>query len=102
MKHYTATLKAATIVGTFVATMKALSKIKAETEDDTLQRLLDDAISHLQDADSKHGRGVVPNALEKHQDSRAKKLIAYCLERTKDAVPEWQILARKHGWRPAK
>jgi len=102
MKHYQSTLKVATIVGTFAATMKALSKIKADTEDAELQRLLDEAITHLQNANAAHGRGVVPSALEKHTDSRAKNLISYCRKRTKDALPEWQVIAMKHGWTPPK
>jgi hypothetical protein len=102
MKHFQATLKAATIVGTFAASMKALSNIRDETEDIELQRLLDDAICHLQNANAVHGSGVVPSALEKHQDARAKSLIAYCRKLTKDAVADWQIMARKNGWIPAK
>jgi hypothetical protein len=40
MKHYQVTLKAATIVGTLAASMKAPGPIKAETEDTELQGLL--------------------------------------------------------------
>lgn len=79
--------------------MKSLSKIKAETEDPSLIRLLGDTINYLQDRDA-HSGPSVPCSLEQLKDSKVQDLLSYCLKRKEDAMPEWQVIALKNGWKP--
>lgn len=100
MKHYEDILDLAEITGTFASHSKVLSKINAKASDPTLRKHLDSTIDYLQNCYAGADHVSVPTRLVKHTDSRPRTLIAYCKSKVADKIPEWQVTALAHGWKP--
>lgn len=99
MRNYREILKASVIVGTYAAQLKAITKVKAVTEDNDLAKLIEETAVRLKDKCALYGPKVVPSALEEDNDLRVRNLIDYCKKAISANLPEWQVLALKNGWK---
>lgn len=101
-KEYQSAIEACTSLATMSSIQNKLNKLAIKTEDARLKRLLGVTIRYLEQAHR--------NALPKQRSQKtafpsgrepAKSLVAYCQAAINSQAPQWMIIARQHGWKPA-
>jgi hypothetical protein len=89
-----------TEVKTLSSHMTALGKIRADSEDDALNGVIDNLIRELQYAHANSKNKSTPTSLAAGTSSEVQAIIGYCKKAIGTKKPEWQILAERHGWNP--
>lgn len=100
MKHYKDTLDQLNTSATTKSHMTKLDKIKNATEDlklkGALGKLVDVMERNYNRMDSKKRAVSITPA----KNPALKDLITYCDSKISNQTPEWQIMAKRHGWIP--
>lgn len=102
MSSYEKTLASLNEIKTINSHLAGLGKIKAKSEDASLNSLLDAVVLELQRlyVSSKHKS--LRFSIEPAGKREVERLVKYCRTAIGTKKPEWQILAERHGWTPPK
>ena len=98
MKNYKDILTEVKIERSPGAKATRFSTIAARSEDDELQKLISPVVQTLcaiRDS-KKEQKGIQ----KMHYSNLLPPLIEYCEERTKNQIPEWQVIAERNNWGP--
>ena len=106
MKIYNDTINSISKTQTLASHIKSLGKLELSTEDDQLQKLLRKCIVAMQYKYNKSKPYPFPKSLPvslvKINEHDIINLLNYCNSIVPKKIPEWQIIAKRHGWGPIK
>lgn len=102
MSVYDKTIRSLTEIKTISSHMVALGKIRAASEDDSLNFAIDALVRELQYAHANSKIKSTPTSLASGTSQEVKAIIGYCKRAIGTRKPEWQIMAERNGWAPPK
>lgn len=99
---YAETLAVLSAERTLFQHIAMLQKIREKTEDERLEAYLRQAIRFLQIEQGKATaqQRVMNIPLQRSSREEIRTLAAYCQRQVESGIPEWQVIARREGWRP--
>nr|WP_086941006.1 hypothetical protein [Thaumasiovibrio occultus] len=101
---YDETIAALKEMNTIANHITSLGRVMNITNDKDLHARLDKVIKLLQrmHVNPRFKYRSTPVNLIGSQNPTVKDLSKYCIERASAKKPEWQVVAERHGWGPAK